>query len=80
MVEFRIATHQLGLSPDVSRLDALYSEIDAKPLGNGDGWVDLSEMNVAITRWVKKEKAAVKIQASTRGAQMRKARKMRVSE
>ena len=80
MVEFRIATHQLGLSPDVSRLDALYSEIDAKPLGNGDGWVDLSEMNVAITRWVKKEKAAVKIQASTRGAQMRKANKMRVSE
>jgi len=52
MVEFRIATHQLGLvDVDVTRLDGLYAAIDAKPIGNGDGWVDLREMNAALRRW-----------------------------
>ena len=76
MVEFRIATHQLGLvDVDVTRLDGLYTAIDAKPIGNGDGWVDLREMNAALIRWVEQEKAAVRIQATARGASVRKPKK-----
>ena len=78
MVEFRIATHQLGLvDVDVTRLDGLYAAIDAKPIGNGDGWVDLREMNAALRRWVEQEKAAVRIQAAARGSSARGSRRKR---